>query len=182
MKKLLSTLSTSRNLIILFVLFGVFYYLLAASSFSFSDASFKTLTGSQTLDLKQWYSAQEAQTLLTNLGQEGESAYRTFHLLDALFFIPVATLFFASMLFVLWGKSPNRWVSSFYGIQLITGTCDLLENIFIEFAIARLPESSQGALSLASFISATKSITWSISSLLIVIGFVYWIFLKLKKK
>jgi hypothetical protein len=181
MKKLLSAAARPRILLILFILFAALYYLLAASPFSFSDQSFKQLTGSQTLDLKQWYTAGEAQALLNNLGAKGQSAYKTFHILDALLFIPVATLFFAGMLFSLYGKSGSKWISYLFLIQIITGVCDMLENVLIEASIARLPGSSASLLSVSSFVSAVKSVTWALSALLIVIGFAVWIKRKVKK-
>ncbi|TMW64301.1 hypothetical protein Poli38472_012923 [Pythium oligandrum] len=105
----------------------------------------------RSLDNEFYFEPELVYQRLTCMGDAGRSLYLDFYKFDFIFPFVYSTFLYGALNY-LWPDSNNGM--AVFGV--VTGFCDLVENMLICFALAHLPTQNDGLASAIAFISKTK--------------------------
>jgi len=161
-----------RLMVSLLIAVACFFWLFNFSALPLSNPELKRVSnGEELLDLRLYYSAQEAFRTIESYGAEGRALYLRFLAADFVF-VPIYglgfALLFTRMALALWGRSSSRmWINLLpLGIVL----ADFLENICLLLLLTGYPERSLFVGALAGVATLTKHVLTFSALLFLVIG------------
>lgn len=158
MKTLFLFLSNGRNLILLFCLFLLFFFLL--SSF---------IPREHALDLRFNYSVEEAYDALGKLDSDQRDAYRIGIWVLDLPYMVVYFLLFSGILLKLLNNKRTLWIPSSIFVM------DLFENLLVYRMLEIYPVQSEMLATMASFFTTTKWVMAVVLVVFLIGGIFYFI-------
>ena len=164
--KIIERTATRWGLGILF-----FLYVLVFGAIQITMNKLAVVTGGfSILDFDFGYSEERVLEVLGSYGEEGMALYGRIQLLDILN-PAIYSLFFASILYLLFKKGGFTWVVI---LPLLAGALDYAENITLYILSSSYPDISGTIVSLSSSLSIVKNTALYSAIGTLVIGFVLW--------
>ncbi len=127
------------------------------------------------LDMRPWYTPEDAYHLLDVMGTSGRNAYwQLFFTVDIL--IPLLAILF------LWSALSRGAFRKFRSFALVGGIADYLENIVIMILLANYPDHLNGLVTIAACFTLVKHLSYISGLGLAVLGYVLKVFSQKKKE
>jgi len=169
---------STRAMVLLLLAAGFFFWLFNFSSWPYSDPGLIRLSGGEGwLDLRPFYTAQQAFTAMGHYGEAGRALYRGFLATDFVF-IPVYSLGFALLLTrllrALTGEG-SGWMRLNL-LPLVIGLFDVVENLSILSLLAEYPHPPAIIGTLAGIATLCKWLLTALALLVLGIGTVAVVF------
>jgi len=164
---LLQKLATGRGFAILITLYAVVF-----GAIVYNLSKLTTLTnGYGILDFDRGYSRERVLEVFGSYGNEGMAIYSQIQLLDIVN-PAVYSLFFASILYLLWRQKKAVWVVI---IPLIAAALDYLENLTLFLLSRSYPDISEPLVLVSSTLSIIKNVALVAAVIALLVGMSLWL-------
>lgn len=180
-QQLLSKYSTGRNVLFLFLITQIIYFLML---FYTIPNVMNYANSMKLLDMQPTgYSAEYANTLFDNLGADGRDSYLFRQIPVDMIYPFLFIITYSLLLTYLFRKSfnPESKIHSLNIIPFFGGLFDYLENIGIIIMLSIYPSFSVHLANMTNAFSILKSTSTTIFFVILVVGLVGFIFKKFKK-
>lgn len=136
--------------------------------------------GFGTVDMKS-YDAKTVQDALSPMSEKGMTVYKLYYLMDFIFII-----FFGAVQIMLikdvFSFKKSKFISLIiFGVPILRGICDIIENIILLWTLYTYPKISKLAISVAAKFTSAKLVSIKVWIVLIIIGLVWKLILYLKR-
>lgn len=165
--------------VIITLLFFVTLYLVEAG-FCGSTVVAKYNDGFGTLDMK-YYDAKIVRSVLSSMSEKGIAVYRLYYLIDFIF-IMLFGMFQIMLTNDVFSFKRSRLITFIiFGVPILRGICDMIENIIILWTLHTYPRINDLAISISAKFTSAKLMSIKVWILLIVIGLIWKAILLLKR-
>ena len=137
--------------------------------------------GFGTVDMKS-YDVETVQSALSPMSEQGISVYKLYYLMDFIFilFFGIFQLMVTNAVFSLKKSMPVKII--IFGVPVIRGICDIIENIILLKTLYTYPLINETAVSVSAKFTTVKLMCVKVWVLIIIVGLIWKVVTRLRKE
>ena len=137
--------------------------------------------GFGTVDMKS-YNVETVQSALSPMSEEGISVYKLYYLMDFVFilFFGIFQLMVTNAVFSFKNSMPVKII--IFGVPVLRGICDIIENIILLTTLYTYPSINETAISVSAKFTMVKLMCVKVWVLIIIVGLIWKVVTRLRKE